>query len=182
MFTMKITLPFSSSIIEIAGLGVLALALTGCALQTIHIRTVDANTGEPLAGVTTEWRQDRLQMFQTIVHSDAIKESPSGYEGMVEVGGVHRNWASTLAFSCPGYLNVYSSYSGGTMTLAKKIVCIPFDPANERLHIGDESKTANISHAMRSTDLMALEGESQIAVKSNGWFIVPMQKSDNRSK
>src|SRR5260370_4307515 len=102
----------------IAAIATLTLDLMGCSLQTIHIKTVDARTGQPLAGVTTVWRQDRYQMFQTIVHSDPIRESPSGRVGSIEVSGLHRNWKSTLFFSCPGYSNVYGLYSGDGITFA----------------------------------------------------------------
>src|SRR5271154_5504733 len=108
-----------SSVNLMLGLGALVGALAGCAHSNICIKAIDATTKEPLADVTTVWRQDRHQMFRTMIHDGPINLSASHENGIIEVGAVHRNWVSTLIFSCPGYSNVYGSYTGGSLTLAK---------------------------------------------------------------
>jgi hypothetical protein len=141
-------------------LGLLAFA-TGCAYQTVHLETVDANTGRPLAGVATEWREHRYQMFQKIMHFPATNLPPTGPDGVVKVRHLHRNWTSTFVFSCPGCPTLYGKYSGGALysggvlTLGTNVAFFP-----QEMLEGD----------------FQFEGDAGIAIKTNGFFLVKMLK------
>ena len=138
-------------------LAALALTSTGCCSQRICIKAVDATTAEPLAGVVTEWRQDRHQMFLHIAHYGPVKLPPSGQNGVIEVKGVRRTWESHFIFSCPGYSNVYGSYSsGGSFYLSKQISYFPLGPLEGEFR---------------------LEGKPETAAESNGCFLVTLSKT-----
>jgi hypothetical protein len=136
-------------------LGMLASALTGCAHQTIRLEAVDVNGRTPLAGVTTEWREHRYQMFRPITHYPPTNLPPTGQPGVVEIRGLHRNWRSTFIFSCPGYSNIYGRYSGGTLQLGTNAVFY--------------------ADGMLEGDFQ-FEGDTEIAIKSNGCFVIAMPK------
>jgi hypothetical protein len=152
------------------------IGLTGCVLKTIKVKMVDASTGQPIAGVTTLWRQDRYQMFETIAHSDLLREPASGPGGIIEIGGIYRNWNQTFVFFCPGYSNAYVAYSG-TMTLADKLDCIPPFGFGDRFELDGRSEMKTVEdRALDRIDLILLTGEAQTIVKSNWCFIIPMQR------
>lgn len=139
-------------------LAALSFTLTGCCHQQICVQAVDAATTEPLAGVVTEWRQDRHQMFLSIAHYGPIKLPSSGQDGTVEVKGVRRTWESHFVFSRPGYSNVYGSYySGGSFYLSKHVSYFPPGPFEGEFR---------------------LEGKPETAVESNGCFLVTMSKAE----
>jgi hypothetical protein len=136
-----------------ACLGVAVLA--GCA-HSIRIKAVDATTGQPLVGVATEWRQNRHQMFQRIAHTAPTNLPPSGQEGLIEVRGIYRTWNSQFVFSLPGYSTVYGHYySGGDLNLSTQVSRIP-----SGLFAGE----------------FYLEGKLEAVGKTNGCFLVRMQK------
>lgn len=175
---MKVTSPFNLGVNnKIVVVAALTLGLMGCALRTINIKTVDGRTGQPLAGVTTVWRQDRYQMFQTIVHSDPIVALPSGQDGTIDISGLHRNWTCTLMFSCPGYSDVYGQYSGSGMTLASKMECVPPLGCGDRIQFDGHANMADVRcRGLGSINCLFLEGENELAAKTNWCFVVKMQK------
>ena len=87
-----------------------AVVLVGCA-NSIRIKAVDAVTGQPLSGVTAEWRQNRHQISQLIAHTGPIKLPPSDRDGLIEVRPIYRTWSSQFVFLVPGCSNTYGQYS-----------------------------------------------------------------------
>jgi hypothetical protein len=148
-------LKFLSTANLMLGLGVLAFALAGCAHQTISVEAVDANTRKPLAGVTTEWREHRYQMFRPVTHYAPTNLPSTGQNGIVEIRGLHRNWTSTFIFSSAGYSNLYGKYDGGTLNLGTNVVYYP--------------------SGMLEGDFR-FDGDPKMATKSNGSFLLPMQR------
>ena len=136
--------------------GVLAVAMAGCANRSICIRAVDAKTRKPLAGVTTEWSEHRHQMFRPLTHYGPTNLPISGQDGQIEVRSLHKNWLSTFVFSCPGYPNLYGRYSGGVLNVGTNVLYYP---------------PGQLDGEFR------LQGDTETAVKSNGCFVVPLPKS-----
>ena len=104
--------------------GVLPLVVTGCA-QTLFVKTIDASTGRPLASVTTSWQQAYHGILH-YGHEGPTNLPPSGQDGLVNVGELHRNWSGSLIFTCSGYSNVYGEFtSKGKLILAEQIEYFP---------------------------------------------------------
>jgi hypothetical protein len=136
--------------------------LVGCT-QTMRFKVVDAECGLPLSGVSISARQVREKMFRPVKQVGPINLPPSGKNGIIETAGLHRSWVSQFVFSCPGYLTVYGDHGtaqGGNLWLSTRV---SFFTAN---FPGDQF--AGIFHN---------EGNAQLAVESNGCFVVAMQKS-----
>ena len=131
-----------------------AALLVGCA-HTIRIKVVDAATREPLEGVCTRWLQARHQLFQPLDQEGPTNLPPSGREGTIVIGRLHRGWSSELIFSSPGYSNVYAHYSTGSLSLAGRMKYFAPGPLQ---------------------DQFILEGNVTTADKSNGWFLIEMRK------
>jgi hypothetical protein len=146
---------FASSMQLVILLGMMLLVALGCA-HTICFKAVDATTKEPLVGVATTWRQDRHDM---IFGSDSYGPTnlpPSGKEGVIKIGGLHRSWQSRFTFSCAGYSNVYGLYSAGNgLSLGERISY--FDDAFFK-------------------GQFMLEGKLTGGILSNGCFLIPMSK------
>jgi hypothetical protein len=136
---------------------VLAFALTGCTRQTIRLETVDANTGTPLAGVTTEWREHRYLAFRRITHSPPMNLPPTGQSGIVEIRDLHRNWTSAFIFSCPGYSKVYGRYDDGQLKLGTNV---DFD----------------LFGSLKGDFRFAGNSNVEMTIKSKGLFVIPMSK------
>jgi len=135
-------------------LGLLGLVVTGCA-HTLCVKTVDATTGRPLAGVSTSWQQS----YHGIVHfghEGPTDLPPSGEDGLINVGELHRNWSGSFIFACPGYANVYGEFtSKGKLILAEKIEYFPPGKLEGQFY---------------------LKGDMTSAPQSNGCFLVKMSK------
>ena len=136
-------------------LGLLVFALAGCANQSICIKAVDASTQKPLAGVTTEWREHRHQMFRPLTHYGPTNLPPSGQDGLIEVRGLHQNWLSTFVFSCPGRSNVYGRYSEGVLNVGKNVVYYPPGELDGEFRFS---------------------GDAETAIKTNGCFVIAIPK------
>src|SRR5207302_9601841 len=143
---------FASSVRLLIALTPLSLAIS-CA-RTLRIKTVDAATGQPLAGVSTSWRQDYNGYFR-LEHEGPTNLPPSWQDGIIRIEGVHRYWGSRFIFSCPGYSNVYGFYSVGRLGLAESVTYLPSGPLE---------------------DEFILEGKPTSASLSNGCFLIPMPK------
>jgi hypothetical protein len=130
-----------------------SLILAGC-VRTVCIKTVDAATGRPLAGVSTSWRQDYDGYFH-VKHEGPTNLPLTSQDGNISVGGLHRYWTSSFIFSCPGYSNVYGIYSLGELGLAERVRYFPPGPFKDEFF---------------------LEGKLTSASLSNGCFLIPMQK------
>jgi hypothetical protein len=91
--------------------------------QTIHVKTVDADTGKPLAGVTTEWREDRYEMFLRGIDGTPTNLPATGQDGMIAIHHLHRNWVSTFIFSSPDpdYPDFFGKYAGGAFYIANSV-------------------------------------------------------------
>lgn len=132
-----------------------SLVLVGCA-HTICIKVVDADTKKPLAGVSTWWLQCRQQMFAPIKHEGPTNLPPSGNDGIIKLTRVHRWWVNELAFSCPGYSNVYGiCYLRGEMSLGNAKSDFPGDFLEPEFF---------------------LQGTVTGASRSDGCYTVPMHK------
>lgn len=131
-----------------------ALFLIGCA-HKICLRAVDADTHEPLEGVSVQWLQARHQMFQALKQEGPTNLPPSAADGVIRVVGLHRWWTSDFIFTRPGYSNVYGGYVSGRLSLAEAMRHFPPGPLQ---------------------DQFILQGQSRVAEKTNGCFIVEMHK------
>lgn len=131
-----------------------SLVVAGCAAPTLCIKTVDAETGQPLAGVSTSWRQDHNGYFH-LEHEGPTNLPPSGQDGIISVEGLHRDWGSRFIFSCPGHSNVYGFYSVGKMGLAERVTYLPPGPLEGEF---------------------ILDGNLTSAFQSNGCFLVKMPR------
>lgn len=123
--------------------------------HTIRLKVVDAATHQPLEGVSAQWVQARHQMFQELKQEGPTNLPPTGLDGVIKVGGLHRWWSSDFIFSLPGYSNVYGVYGTRGLTLSGRMKHFP--PG-------------------RLQDQFYLEGNLTVADKSNGCFLVEMQK------
>jgi hypothetical protein len=133
-------------------LGIVSLVLTGCG-HTIRLKVVDAATKEPLAGVSTLFRQDYDGYFH-LKHEGPTNLPPSGHDGVIAVSGLHRNWYGRFIFSCPGRSNFFGLYSVGSLGLADRIRYMPPGPFEGQF---------------------ILEGTLTSASRSNGCFLIPMK-------
>jgi len=138
-------------------LGTLVFALAGCVNQSIRISTVDASTGKPLAGVTTEWREHRHQIFRPVTHLGPTNLPLSNQNGLIEVRSIHRNWLSAFVFFTPRYSTVYGTYAGGYLNFGTNVTYC--------------------TNGIFATEFL-FNGDPKMATKSNGCFIVSMLKSE----
>ena len=132
-------------------LAVVAAATVGCA-HTLRIRLVDAGSEQPLAGVETSWREDKIDLLLGAYHNGPTNLQPSTGEGIVTVGKVHPRWVGRFEFTAPGYTQRYGMYSRGGLALGTKT-------------------NANIRG-----ERFVLEGPVTTAASSNGTFTVPMSR------
>jgi hypothetical protein len=139
----------------VLGLGVLVIALAGCANQAIHITAVDATTGKPLAGVATEGREHRHQMFLPVTHYGPINLPSSDQDGLIELHSFHRNWLSAFVFSRAGYSTLYGTYAGGYLNFGTNVTFC--------------------TNGIFATEFL-FNDDPKMAVKSNGCFLLPMPK------
>ena len=93
------------------GLMVLLLA-TGCT-TTLRFKTVDAHTGQPIAGVTTIYEDHVYDLLMGSFHFGPTNLPASTADGVVVVRGVHKRRVSTFDFSRPGYSSAQYAYAGG---------------------------------------------------------------------
>ena len=145
----------ASCLILAVALASMSLILAGCAhtmsAHTISIKAVDSATSQPLAGVSTWWRQDYKDLLLGSSHYGPTNLPPSQENGVINIRGLHPTWSSRFIFSCCGYSNVYAICSGDTLTLADQITSLP----------GDQ---------------FILEGPLTSITPSNGCFIIPMPR------
>jgi hypothetical protein len=146
---------FLSAANLVLGLGVLVIALVGCANQAIRIKAVDATTGKPLAGVTTEWREHRHQMFRPVTHYGPTNLPLSDQDGLIELRDFHPNWLSAFVFSRPGYSTLYGTYSGGYLNFGTNVTYC--------------------TNGIFATEFL-FNDDPKMAIKSNGFFLLPMPK------
>jgi hypothetical protein len=149
----EVVFPHAANVV--LGLGVMVIALVGCANQTIRIKAVDATTGKPLAGVTTEWREHRHQMFLPVTHYGPTNLSPSDQDGFIELHSFHRNWLSAFVFSRPGYSTLYSTYAGGYLNFGTNVTFC--------------------TNGIFATEFL-FNDDPKMAVKSNGCFLLPIPR------
>lgn len=128
--------------------------LVGCA-HKICLKTVDANTHASLAGVCVQWLQARHQMFQTLKQEGPTNLPSSGPDGIINVAGLHKWWTSEFVFTCSGYSNVYATYEGRRLVSSEEMHHFP---------------------SGQLQDQFMLSGDLKIAEKSNGCFLIEMQK------
>ena len=130
---------------------VLAVATVGCA-HTLRLRVVDAGCEQPLNGVETSWREDKVDLLLGAYQRGPTNLQPSTKEGLVTVGEIHPKWVGRFKFNYPGYAPLYGIYSGGSLSLGTKT------KANVR------------------GERFVLEGPVTSAPSSNGVFTVPMSR------
>jgi hypothetical protein len=96
------------------------LFVAGCT-HTVQFRTVDATTGQPLAGVIASWRQDSHDLVLGSYHYGPTNLPPSSAQGAITVGGIYPKKASRFIFSKSGYLTVYGIYGSDELTRANSL-------------------------------------------------------------
>jgi hypothetical protein len=138
-----------------------ALVAAGCA-RTLCVKVVDASSGRPLSGVSASWQQYYHGYFHT-GHEGPTNLPPSGDDGLIRVGELHRNWSSYFIFSCPGYSTVYGE----------------FTPSRGQMIVADEIKYFPPG---RFAGEFYLKGNMTSTSQSNGCFVVPLPESANRSE
>jgi hypothetical protein len=100
---------------------VLAVAIVGCA-QTLRLKTVDASTGKPVAGVCTSLSQYRADMLHRAEEVGAVNLPCSDDNGIIIVRGFHKSWwLSEFTFSRQGYLNTYGQYNENRLRFSTNI-------------------------------------------------------------
>ena len=102
-----------------------------------------------------QWVQARHQMFQLLKQEGPTNLPPSGPDGIVKVDGLHRWWSSDFTFSRPDYSNVYGTYGSGNLTVSEQMRRFPSGPLQDQFW---------------------LDGHLTVAAKSNGCFLLQMQK------
>jgi hypothetical protein len=99
----------------------ISLFTVGCA-QTLCIKTVDAASGQPLAGVSAVWREDSsYELLTGQRHQAGPTNLVSSEDGTITVGGMHKKWVSRFVFSRTGYATLYGIYGPEGLTLAERI-------------------------------------------------------------
>jgi len=129
-----------------------ALILAGCT-TTLKMRTVDARTGEPLAGTMVSWREDYSDLLLGSKHRALTNLPPSDKEGLIIVPESHPKWLSSFVFSHPDYHDLYGSYNHGVLSLAERT-----------------------NSAVQGSPFV-FEGPLTRATSSNGVFLIPMRPS-----
>jgi hypothetical protein len=131
---------------------ILALLLVaGCAKTiSINIKTIDAKTGKPLAGVSTSWMEEHQDLILGSHRFGPTNLPPSNQDGVIRVDKLNTHMGSRFIFSCPGYAPVYALYCDGSMALAGRV---SFLPRNE----------------------FVLEGNLVSVGPTNGYFLVQME-------
>ena len=135
--------------LSILGFAALLLA-TGCT-TTLHFKTVDAHTGQPIAGVSTTYQDHVYDLLLGSFHFGPTNLPPSTGDGVVVVHGVHKRRVSTFDFSRPGYQSVEYAYAGG--------------------RFGRENGTNSI--VTPSGEVYKLHRWMDVP-PTNGWFVVKM--------
>ena len=131
--------------------GAVLLVLTGCT-HTISLKTVDAGTRLPLAGVATEWKEELHDMVFGEFKTGPTNLPLSGEDGIITIRGVHKVRVGTLILSHAGYVTLDGNYSAGKFRVAQRI---------RPLSNGDASHS-----------------EPMVQIQSsNGCFVVPMIRS-----
>jgi hypothetical protein len=127
----------------------------GCVYK-IRLKTIDADTHQPLEGVAVQWVQARNLMLQTIIHEGPTNLPPSGPNGIIALGGLHHWWTSEFVFTFPGYSNVYGEYQA-----------LAFGSGHLRLADAMQPISRGVLQ-----DQFFLEGHVKEAVKTNGYFLI----------
>jgi hypothetical protein len=136
------------SVVIIAGL----LLVTGC-VSTIRLKVVDEKTSQPLAGVSTMWREDVYDLIFGRFQTGPTNLPLSSDSGVITIKGVHKRRVGRFILSHPGYATIYGVYSTGYFDLSKGIRPSPLPQ-----------------------DRFVLEEPTVTVGPSNGCFLVEMPK------
>jgi hypothetical protein len=91
-------------------------------METIAFKTIDAATGQPLAGVSTVWRMDSYTFLgNSTFHYGQTNVPPSGEDGVIVIDGIYKSKTSKFIFSRTGYATVYGIYLDGSLDRAEHI-------------------------------------------------------------
>lgn len=100
---------------------VLTIFTAGCA-QTLRLKTVDASTGKPVAGVSASLSQFRADMLHPAGEAGTVNLPCSDDNGAITVRGFHKSWwLSEFTFSRQGYLNTYGKYNDNRLRFSTNI-------------------------------------------------------------
>ena len=144
---------FSSRPKLATALTLVSMFVTGCA-HTLHLKVVDAKSGEPLAGVSTLWREDSAYNLLTgRRHQTRPNNLMSGQDGLITVNTIHKKWVSRFVFSHVGYATLYGIYTPESLELARGVRPDPLPQ-----------------------DRFILLDPRFLVGPSNGCFLIPMQK------
>ena len=101
--------------------------LSGCSsmkygqAHNIRLKIVDAKTGDPLAGVSVVWREDREDLIYGNAHLGPIDLAPSDDKGEITIEASHEKMVDRLVLSCAGYVTMYGVYSDGSLNVSREI-------------------------------------------------------------
>lgn len=91
-----------------------ALFMAGCtSTSTLHLRTVDAKTGEPIVGVSTTYSNYVYDLLWGYYHFGPTNLPPSNTNGVIIVHRVPKYRVNVFDLSFPGYQNLECVYSAG---------------------------------------------------------------------
>lgn len=127
---------------------------SGCT-STIQLKVLDANTSQPLAGVSAVWRDDSAYNLLTGSRHQTgpTNLAVSGMDGIITISGVHNNWFGRLTFSRLGYQTNYGIYYHDRLDFSQRIMPSPLPQ-----------------------DLFILEDPRTYASLTNGCFLIPMPR------
>ncbi len=94
-------------------------------------------------------------MFEALKQEGPTNLPPTGPDGVIKVSGLHQWWGSEFIFSRQGYSNSYGNYEAKSLTLAGQVRYYPSGVLQDQFYLVGDITTAD---------------------KSNGCFIVEMQK------
>jgi len=99
-----------------------ALALLTACVHTVHFKVVDADTDQPLRGVSTVWREDSFHLLSGHYFGNGpMQLRASNEDGIVHLRSPRKDIQGGLVFAFPGYRTNYGIYGGGQLHLADKI-------------------------------------------------------------
>jgi hypothetical protein len=119
---LRFTIPFVLTLL-VTGL----FLLTGCSsikygsAHTLHLKIVDAKTGDPVSGVSAMWREDHDDLLYGAAHLGPISLAPSDDNGRLTIPAAHEKMDGRLILMHFGYATLYGFYSGGSLSFSREI-------------------------------------------------------------
>jgi hypothetical protein len=132
---------------------------TGCARMEagrhtqFTIKVVDEKNNQPVPGVSAVWREDLNDLILGHFQIGPTKLQPSNDAGMIKIVPVREGMVGCLTLTRPGGFKLYCGYAEGRLGYSGGMFPIA---------------------SMPDEDYFGLENPIREAVRTNGYFIVPM--------